>query len=53
MTKHSSNDMARRDARDARHARLHSLLFAGAALGTTILTLGATIEPKFPRFVGE
>jgi len=37
----------------SRYARLHGLLFAGAALGTTLLMLGATIEPKFPRFVGE
>jgi hypothetical protein len=53
MTKHSSNDMARRDARAARHARLHSLLFAGFALGTTILALGAAVTPKLPPFLGE
>lgn len=48
-----------RDLRDAsaprpsRAAQLHALLFTGAALGTTLLTLGATIEPKLPPYRGE
>ncbi|HEY0482290.1 MAG TPA: hypothetical protein VGD37_32440 [Kofleriaceae bacterium] len=39
--------------RTSRRARLHGLLFAGAALGTTLLTLGGTLEPKTPPFRGE
>jgi hypothetical protein len=53
MAQPTSNDKARRDTRAARYARLHALMFAGAALGTTVLLLGMTAEPKFPRFVGE
>ena len=37
----------------ARRERLHALLFAGAALGTTLLTLGAAADPKLPPFKGE
>lgn len=36
----------------SKRARLHSLLFAGAALGTGILTLGAA-DPKVPPFRGD
>jgi hypothetical protein len=36
-----------------RRARLQALLFAGAALGTTLLTIGGTIDPKIPPFKGE
>jgi hypothetical protein len=49
-------DDTRRDPQAAtasRRARLHRLLFAGAALGTTLLMLGATFEPKVPHLVGE
>jgi len=48
-----------RDLRDAaaprpsRAAQLHASLFAGATLGTTLLTLGASIEPKLPPYRGE
>jgi hypothetical protein len=47
-----------KDALDAqasrpRHDRLRSLLFSGAALGTTLLALGGAIEPKLPPFQGE
>jgi hypothetical protein len=38
--------------RTARQARLHSLLFTGAALGTTLQS-GAAASPKIPPFVGE
>jgi hypothetical protein len=38
--------------RPSRRARLQALLFTGAALGTTVLTLGATIEPKLPPLRG-
>ena len=48
--KHPANTRA---ARPALQARLHGLLFAGAALGTTLLTLGAAIDPKLPPFRGE
>ncbi len=37
----------------SRRARLEALLFAGAALGTTVLTMAAMGEPKVPRLVGE
>jgi len=37
----------------SRRAKLQALLFAGAALGTTLLTLGATASPKLPPFQGE
>jgi len=50
MTRRASTDKA---PRDARRAGLHALMFAGAALGTTLLTLGTTIGPKFPQFQGE
>ena len=36
----------------SRRARLHALLFSGAALGTALLALGA-VEPKLPPFRGE
>jgi hypothetical protein len=36
----------------ARQGRLRALLFAGAALGTTLL-LSATISPKLPPYQGE
>jgi len=37
----------------SRQARLQALLFAGAALGTTLLTLGAAAEPKLPPYRDE
>jgi hypothetical protein len=36
----------------SRRDRLHALVFAGAALGTTLLTLGAA-GPKLPPYSGE
>jgi hypothetical protein len=50
------HDPAPRDSpapRPSRRARLHGLLFAGAALGTTLLTLGTALGPKFPQSAGE
>jgi hypothetical protein len=41
-----------RTAKPARQARLHSLLFTGEALGTTLAS-GAAASPKIPPFVGE
>ncbi|HEX3482986.1 MAG TPA: hypothetical protein VHT91_48585 [Kofleriaceae bacterium] len=41
------------DVKPSRRDRLHALLFAGAALGTTLLTLGAAVDPKLPPFKGE
>jgi hypothetical protein len=48
-------DEAPREAvdRPSRRERLHALLFAGAAAGTTLLTLGAAADPKIPPFKGE
>jgi hypothetical protein len=37
----------------SRRAKLQALLFASAALGTTLLMLGATADPKLPPFTGE
>jgi hypothetical protein len=48
----TANRMAERPTL-SRQARLHALLFASAALGTTVLALGAPSGPKIPPFVGE
>jgi len=49
---HTEHPGARADKR-ARRARIQALLFTGAALGTTLLTLGsAAAEPKLPPFRG-
>jgi hypothetical protein len=54
MTRHPDTDPRNIPAPSpSRTARLHRLLFAGAALGTTLLALGAAIEPKLPPFQGE
>ena len=37
----------------SRRGQLEALLFAGAALGTTLLTLGGALDPKLPPFKGE
>ena len=53
MNKHQDNDQT--DVPVSRHskrARLQALLFAGAAFGTALLTLGAG-EPKSPPFKSE
>ena len=53
MKKQNDTDQARAQASNAaRQARLHALLFTGATLATTLLTVAAA-DPKFPRFVGE
>lgn len=53
MTKHHENDQTTvQTAAQSRRTRLQSLLFTGAALGTTLLMFAAA-DPKFPRFVGE
>jgi hypothetical protein len=49
-TRNADNETRRTEPRQA---RLEALLFAGAVLGTTILTLGATADPKLPPFKGE
>jgi hypothetical protein len=36
-----------------RRARIERLLFAGATLATTALTLGMLADPKIPPFKGE
>jgi len=53
MTRAPGNDLGPPPARPSRRARLHGLLFVGAALGTTLLTLGALAEPKTPPFRAE
>ena len=40
-------------ARISRHTRLHALLFAAGALGTTLVTLGVVGDGKWPRSAGE
>jgi hypothetical protein len=48
----------RQDPRDvqvsgpAQQAKLEALLF-GAMLGTTLLVVGTTVDPKLPPFKGE
>jgi len=50
MSKHPA---PRPDAPPARQDGLHRLLFAGAALATTLLTLGAASGPKLPPSLDE
>ena len=53
MNKHTGNDQTDvAPARGARRARLQALLFAGAALGTALVTLGGA-ETKLPPYHGE
>jgi hypothetical protein len=40
-------------SRPSRRAQLQALLFAGAAFGTVLVTLGGAVEPKLPPFKGE
>jgi hypothetical protein len=54
MKKHDPEiQLDARRTRPSRQARLHKLLFTGATLGTTLLAVGATVDPKIPPFVGE
>lgn len=54
MKKHDHAERTDAQAvKPSRRARLEMLLFAGAALGTTVLTLAATMEPKLPPFRGD
>jgi hypothetical protein len=54
MKKHHPADRTdMRAVKPSRRARLEALLFAGAALGTTVLTLAATVDPKLPLFRGD
>ena len=53
MTKQNDKDRNTHTPKLSRQARLQALLFTGAALGTTLLTLGAAAEPKLPPFKGE
>jgi hypothetical protein len=48
----SKNPTPPQDVRPSRRDRLHALLFAGAALGTTLLMFGAA-GPKLPPYTGE
>ncbi len=40
-------------SRPSRRVKLEALLFTGAALGTTLLTLGGDTIPKLPPSAGE
>jgi len=53
MTRERDNDPRDAAARMSRRARLHALLFAGAALGTTLLTALGGLDVKLPRAQGE
>jgi hypothetical protein len=53
MTKHDQDPRDASAPRTSRQARLRGLLFAGVALGTTLLTLGGSLDPKLPPFRGE
>jgi len=53
MSKQNDKDRDTRTVKPSRQARLQALLFTGAALGTTLLTLAAAAEPKLPPYKGE
>jgi hypothetical protein len=54
MKKPDKQDQAdRRSPGPSRRARLEALLFTGAALGTTVLALGAAAGPKLPPYTGD
>jgi hypothetical protein len=53
MNKRNQDQLDAQASRASRQSRVHALLFAGAALGTTVLTLGAIMGPKLPPFTGE
>jgi len=53
MTRHPDNDPPRASARLSRRAKLHALLFAGTALGTTILAVLGGDAVKLPPYTGE
>ena len=53
MTRQRDNDPRDAAAGLSRRARLHALLFAGAALGTTLLTVLGELDVKIPRYMGE
>jgi len=54
MNRHGSNDHTDvQTSSYAKRARLHALLFTGAASRTALVTPGATEEPKLPPFLGE
>ena len=54
MKKHDQASHSEAPAsKPSRQARLQALLFTGAALGTTLLTLGAAAEPKLPPYRGQ
>ena len=53
MNQHDARNSPPPATTPSRRARLEALLFAGASLGATLLTLGATTDPKLPPFKGE
>jgi len=53
MTKRDTEDRTAAQVHRTRQARLQSLLFTGAAIGTTLSMCEATASPKLPPFVGE
>ena len=53
MSKHDDDQSSGATSGLSRRARLQALLFTGAALGTTLLTLAAAAEPKLPPYKGE
>jgi len=53
MTKHPDGDPRDACASPPRRVRLHALLFASAALGTTFLTVLGGDAVKLPPFQGE
>jgi hypothetical protein len=54
MKTRSEKDQARRNgANPSRRNRLDTLLFDGAKLGTTLLSLAVFTEPKFPVLAGD
>jgi len=53
MNQHGSTDHTDiQTSSYAKRARLHALLFTGAAFATALVTLGVRGEPKLPPYFG-
>ena len=53
MKKPDRDSLDPRAVKPSRRSQVEALLFAGATLATTALTLGALADPKLPPFKGE
>ena len=53
MSRRGDDDHGQERAALSKRAKLHALLFAAGAIGTTLLTLGMLADSKLPRYQGE